>query len=369
MHPLLVKQLKSLGITPEETFITREQLQRLLVQIDATYEKSQEQEQLLHDQTPYKREMTGSEGDSLLNAFSKSFKHHYIFYTYDTEGNLTYISDSLHSILGYEPEAFLHHYRDYLTDDPINSHIQKWMKKVLQGGEVEPYIVSVYHRNGGVRYLELTEVAMENSLGNPVLVGGIARDVTSQCEAQEALDKVAMHDTLTGILNRYSFYQEIEKALKVAKKYQERVTLLFIDLDHFKEVNDQYGHHIGDELLGIVVERIEHILRKNDIFARLGGDEFIVVLSNVAEENVIKVTEKILETIRKPYRVKGHELRISGSIGIATYPEDAIVSKKLIRAADRAMYQAKDAGRDCYRKAGNQGAYSGFNYTLTNHRV
>jgi len=156
-----------------------------------------------------------------------------------------------------------------------------------------------------------------------------------------------MHDFLTGLPNRQNLYSKMELLIAESKRYKSRFALLFIDLDNFKNINDSLGHHIGDELLKKVTQRVQASLRESDILARLGGDEFIILLNDVkSEEEVLKVISKELELFRKEWQINSHKLLISCSIGVAMFPGDGDTIEDLMKNADIAMYRAKELGRD-----------------------
>jgi diguanylate cyclase (GGDEF)-like protein/PAS domain S-box-containing protein len=175
------------------------------------------------------------------------------------------------------------------------------------------------------------------------------RDLSERKEFEETLRHRATHDQLTGLPNRWLFNLQLKQALAHAKRSGRRVAALFLDLDDFKTVNDSFGHGMGDELLVQVGERLRGALRDNDTLARLGGDEFAILLSDMGTvDEAMNVAEKLLQALDVPYRLENQDIRASGSIGLAIYPDDALDSESLLRYADLAMYQAKRAGRGTF---------------------
>ncbi len=169
-------------------------------------------------------------------------------------------------------------------------------------------------------------------------------------ESREELEHMARHDVLTGLPNRRAFQERLEHALSRAQRSGERFALFFIDVDNFKGINDRFGHQGGDAVLKIVALRLLAITRKADAIARLGGDEFVVLLDNPTQrEDVIVIAEKLLESVRSPILHRGTELQVGFSIGISMYPDDGRTAADLMARADRAMYDAKDAGRNGFR--------------------
>jgi diguanylate cyclase (GGDEF)-like protein/PAS domain S-box-containing protein len=175
-------------------------------------------------------------------------------------------------------------------------------------------------------------------------------EVIDRMQAEERVWQIAHHDTLTGLPNRSLFQDRAQQALVQAGRSGQRVAVLFIDLDRFKQINDSLGHEVGDIFLKGVAARLAAAVRQSDTVARLGGDEFVVLAQQVnGAEDVRRIAGKILGNLREPIAAGGHELHASASIGVAIYPEDASDLAALLRAADTAMYAAKAAGRNDYR--------------------
>jgi len=176
------------------------------------------------------------------------------------------------------------------------------------------------------------------------------RTEVNMLKQKEALNYQAHHDSLTGLPNRVLFNDRLECALEESKRNKTKLALLFIDLDHFKEINDSLGHSIGDEVLKVVTDRLNGLMRGSDTIARLGGDEFTVVVNNLNEvQDSSILANKILEVLAKPIVVNKHELYVSSSIGISLYPNDGEGAQNLLKYADAAMYRAKDEGRNNFQ--------------------
>jgi len=185
--------------------------------------------------------------------------------------------------------------------------------------------------------------------GKHILIA-MFRDISSEKRAHEKLEQMANYDALTTLPNRILFHDRLIHAVEQAKRRQNTVGLLFIDLDRFKIINDSLGHHIGDLLLIKTAKRIRNCIREGDTVARLGGDEFTIINEDIlSEEESINVAIRINEEIRKPFLIEGKEHFISTSIGITFFPQDATKVDELIRHADTAMYNAKDQGGDNYQ--------------------
>ena len=175
-------------------------------------------------------------------------------------------------------------------------------------------------------------------------------DITARRNAELELQKEANFDQLTQLPNRRLFMDRLSQALKRSHREKTLTALMFMDLDHFKEVNDSLGHDVGDMLLVQVAQRLRHCVRDFDTVGRLGGDEFVIVLSDLQDvSHVERVARQVLARLSEPFCLSDTPSLISGSIGVAIYPSDATTALDLIKCADHAMYLSKDAGRNCFR--------------------
>jgi len=178
-------------------------------------------------------------------------------------------------------------------------------------------------------------------------VVGTARNITERKLMEDQNWYQANYDLLTGLPNRRFFLDRLEQEIKHAARIGVRTALLFIDLDHFKEANDQYGHDAGDLLLRLVTERLRSCIRETDTVARMGGDEFTVILPDLIDTKYVElVAGKILTELARPFQIFDNTLHLSASIGITLSPQDASTPEDLIKNADQAMYMAKNAGRN-----------------------
>jgi diguanylate cyclase (GGDEF)-like protein/PAS domain S-box-containing protein len=199
-----------------------------------------------------------------------------------------------------------------------------------------------------------SEIPVELSLAMPhatqnegLVFYGFVRDISERRRGEEQLTFMAYHDALTELPNRILAEEQIELALARARRSDGAVALMFIDLDGFKEVNDQLGHAVGDQLLAGVAARLRSVLRDSDLLARHGGDEFLVLLADLPADAVVgveNVGSKLLDSLREPFDLAGRKLRTGASVGVSLYPADAEDTETLVRHADAAMYIAKAAG-------------------------
>jgi len=177
----------------------------------------------------------------------------------------------------------------------------------------------------------------------------IIRDITDRKRQERKLTFLAMHDHLTGLPNRTLFADRLHQAIVLAGRKKHFVSVMYLDLDHFKHINDTYGHGTGDELLKAVGARLKDALRETDTVARMGGDEFILLLSDLKrKEDTVKIARKIIAALRSPLDAGGRLVQITPSIGISVYPDDGDTFEILAKNADLAMYHAKENGRNSY---------------------
>jgi diguanylate cyclase (GGDEF)-like protein len=174
-------------------------------------------------------------------------------------------------------------------------------------------------------------------------------EIEERVRAEERVAFLASHDALTGLPNRRTQQERFEQAVAHAAQTGSKVALLFIDLDHFKDVNDTLGHPAGDALLCEIAQRLQAILRDCDSVCRQGGDEFVLLLGEIADRNVAsRIAGRVLQALSEPVLLEGREIRVGGSIGISLYPEHGKAFEPLISRADKALYRAKHDGRSRY---------------------
>jgi diguanylate cyclase (GGDEF)-like protein len=213
--------------------------------------------------------------------------------------------------------------------------------------------------SGGVRWVHALGRPVRNAEGVTVMLRGTVRDITLQREADEHIRRLAHFDALTGLPNRSLFTQLLARALVQARRRSTPVAVLFIDLDGFKEVNDQLGHDAGDALLVAFASRLTSALRRSDVTgrlrppdaaARLGGDEFVVLIDDYVDlSQVVAVAHRILGTTTAPFQLANARRTLTASIGIAQFPHDGDSLDSLMKRADSAMYAAKQSGKNTFR--------------------
>jgi len=276
-------------------------------------------------------------------------------YIIDIENfNYLYVNSGACQSLGYTKEEFSH-----MNIFDINSQLTFDIAQVMKEKLIEnkKYVNKTIHkRKDGTlyhvqAYMHLIQYKGKNAY--VIFDTDISKNVEDEKklqEQQQVLYHQAHHDNLTGLPNRTLFHDRLEQTIVASKRHKTSFALLFIDLDHFKTINDSLGHHIGDEVLIEASNRLQNCIREEDSIARLGGDEFTVILKDTKNINDISnIAQNIIDAMKKAIEVKTHALYISASIGISLYPNDATTSNILIKYADTAMYKAKDEGRDNYQ--------------------
>ncbi len=233
-----------------------------------------------------------------------------------------------------------------LGEQPIDDILTR----VLNGETVSlsetSYVVPGTDRQG---WIAASYRPQYDSKGKVSGVIGNVRDLTERKRAEQQIEYQAYHDALTGLANRRLFQEHLTLAIALAQRRRRPVAVLFLDLDHFKVVNDSLGHTLGDTLLREIATRLKSSVREGDVVARVGGDEFTIVLQELEKkEDAAAMAQRVLRIIAEPIDVEGHRLYITTSIGITVYPEDGEDAETLLKNADNAMYRAKAVGRNTY---------------------
>lgn len=272
----------------------------------------------------------------------------------DFRGHVTYLNRAAETLTGFrQKEAFgrpigevfrfVHAVSKQPIDSPATGSIIENQKK-----SVDEHCLLLRHENTLVP-VDVSATPIHDRLGGVVGSVLVAHDVTAARELSDRLARLALYDQLTGLPNRTLFADRLDQAISHAKRGGHSFSLLFIDLDNFKEVNDSLGHQAGDQLLQIAADRLVRCVRDSDTVSRQGGDEFLALLIDCGDLSAaMGCAQKFIETLSEPYAIDGKQLRLSATVGIALYPYDATDALSLVRAADTAMYRAKFAGRGRY---------------------
>jgi diguanylate cyclase (GGDEF)-like protein/PAS domain S-box-containing protein len=257
-------------------------------------------------------------------------------------------NDSFARMLGYEnrEDVLSHSFWEFYARKEERESFLFRLREQQAMTNVE---ASFKKRNGSPLWV-LMNITMLPSATKSFFMEGTLIDITDRKTAEEQVAYQAYHDALTGLPNRSLFRDRLNQALTHAQRHKVGLAVLFLDLDHFKLINDTLGHSIGDWLLKEVSMRLKTSVRDGDTVARLGGDEFTILLPEVSRsEDAAHVAQKILDTISSPLRWDNHDVYVTTSIGISLSPSDGIDSETLIKSADNAMYRAKELGRNNYQ--------------------
>ena len=267
------------------------------------------------------------------------------FYEADLSGNLLFFNDALYRMLGYARERLIGMNFRELMDRGTTEKAFRIFRKAYETGQAQKGIGwRLVRKDGSACHIEISVSLIRNLAGEIIGFRGVARNISE-------LIYLVYHDSLTGLYNRKAFFERLRETLTIAQRDQQEKNIFYLDLDEFKRVNDEYGHHVGDEVLKEVAVRLKSSLRETDYICRIGGDEFVVILNNLKDESrPEEAARRVLEALSRPYRVQGHDIDfITPSIGISTYPKDSDNVETLIRCADIAMFKAKRKdGGGCY---------------------
>lgn len=267
----------------------------------------------------------------------------------DVDGTILNINPAFTEITGYSLEEVVGKNHDFLNAGRQDEAFYKAMWQAIQATGRWQGEVWNKRKNGEVYVEWLSINTIYNEDGTPHRRVSLFSDITKKKETEELVWKQANFDALTGLPNRRMFLDRLEQEIKKSHRANQRMALMLLDLDHFKEINDTLGHDIGDSLLQEAANRLVGCVRETDTVARLGGDEFTVILGSLYEsKDVERVYQSILSRLAEPFQLGNEVAYVSVSIGITLYPEDATSMDELLKNADQAMYEAKSQGRNRY---------------------
>ena len=242
------------------------------------------------------------------------------------------------------------HFRVFRNGRALETHELPVQMAAFRGIEVRDFEEDIVFDDGSIRHLIGNAAPLRDAGGK--VYGAVAAfiDITARRNMEEQIRRMAHFDSLTSLPNRILLMDRLEQALAVSQRNQSKTAVIFMDLDHFKDINDNLGHHVGDMLLQQVAERIRASLREVDTVSRLGGDEFVMVLPELRHaDDAALIAQKLLRSLASEFFVAGEKVNITPSLGISIHPENGSDAGMLIRIADKAMYHAKQAGRNTFR--------------------
>ncbi|MDQ1912351.1 sensor domain-containing diguanylate cyclase [Paenibacillus sp. GD4] len=266
----------------------------------------------------------------------------------DSNGRISYVSPSLPTFFRRTAEAYAGtSWIDWVheNDRPV---LEQSVLRLLRNGQPFTQEYRLPLSDGTYLWLEGKGTVLPS--GDPQAYAAIySRDISRLKQHEEQLTKLAYYDALTGLPNRRLFQDRYSQLLLSSKRYGHRLGILYLDLDDFKQINDQYGHSYGDEFLRLVAARLHHSIRDPDTVCRVGGDEFVMLLQRFeTKEDLGRIAVRVIEALNHPFELNGYTIRVTCSIGGASFPEDATDGEQLLRRADNAMYEAKKIGKNNY---------------------
>ncbi|RBW50626.1 EAL domain-containing protein [Marinobacter sp. F3R11] len=287
-----------------------------------------------------------------------------IVFMLDANGRFCFINSKVESMLGYKPNELCgRNFRCILDDRDVARGIYAFNAPDISADNPRTLEVRLKTRGSrqATRHFEVTAFPVDpqtwthnhraqgGGSGQNACYYGTARDVTERKEAEAFINFQAYHDLLTRLPNRALFKDRLELAITHARREEQTLAVMFLDLDRFKIINDTLGHAMGDRLLQAVTQRLESCLRKGDTLSRFGGDEFTLLLPSIrSPEDASQIARKLIKTLKTPFLLGEHEVFVGVSIGIAIYPDAGDSMDQLIQNADIAMYHVKAKGKDSY---------------------
>jgi len=267
----------------------------------------------------------------------------------EASGEIINVNPAFTAITGYRPDEVLGKLPSMMKSGRHDKTFYKNMWQDIESNGCWSGEVWDRHKTGIIYPKSLTINAVKDTHAKVIQYIGIFSDITPEKDAEKKLQHMAFYDSLTQLPNRTLYKERLEQELRIAKRRNEHLAVLFLDLDRFKYINDTLGHATGDELLVEASQRISECVRESDTVARLGGDEFTVILSNTHDtQSIEKISRAIINSISKKFIIKDNDVNIGVSIGIALYPKNGDNYGDLIKNADAAMYKAKEAGRNTF---------------------
>ena len=273
---------------------------------------------------------------------------------WDIDTESLYWSDAIYGMFGYQVGEITPSYERFCNavhpDD--RARVRAGEVRCIETGENHDEEYRIIRPDGGVRWLRETGNIVRNAEGVAIKMIGVVRDITAEKAWASELHQMAHNDALTGLPNRLVLEQRLCVALEQARTCNGRVTLIFIDLNGFKTINDQHGHAVGDRVLAVIAARLKQLSRAADTVARIGGDEFVMVVEGGRDGEESALCERIIQALSGPIRLDAITVQVGSSLGVAVYPHHAAGMDTLLQRADLAMYDAKRSGNNQYRLGG-----------------
>ncbi len=266
------------------------------------------------------------------------------------DGTITSWNQGAANVYGYAAGEAIGRNIRFVIPQERHAEVDWILARIARGEDVRSLETERVKKDGSRIIVDLVVSPTRDLTGKVIGASAIARDVTDQKRIEQDLVRAARFDSLTGLPNRWSFVEALERAIADARRWGRNFAVLFLDLDHFKDINDTLGHPVGDQLLQGVGERLRETLRDTDTVARFGGDEFAVISTDVHEPaGVAILAERLLTAVNRPFSINGNDVRSGTSVGIAVFGPDAPDAETVLSYADIALYRAKSEGRGTFR--------------------
>lgn len=273
-----------------------------------------------------------------------------VMFTFDKKQNIVSVNKAFETLLGWTADELVKDKSISIILEEDKEDLGKIIEIVKCGETVTTHEVKRITKNGEIIFFLGSFSPLYDRNGD--WDGGVVvyKDITERKKYEDILKELALHDPLTGLPNRTYFSQCLKIEMKKAKRAKLLLSVFVLDIDHFKEINDSYGHDIGDEVLKEFATRVKSAIRKNDFLARIGGDEFVILLPELTEKkNVTEIADRIQQCLRDKWNIADEKIKITSSIGISFYNQFDLEEKTIFKNADLALYEAKEKGRNNYQ--------------------
>lgn len=260
---------------------------------------------------------------------------------------IVYVNPAFEELMGYKSDEVIGESPRILNGADTDRQALYRIRKALREGKGVRTEILKYNKQGRERWLDINIVPLRDDSGEITHFASIERDLTRYKKRERQLVNMALFDSLTGALSRPAFFQHAEKEFTRSQRYNRPLSVMMVDIDHFKKINDEYGHQSGDNVLEIFSEAMQEEIRSTDFIGRIGGEEFALLLPDTTIKEASYLAERVRARITKyPYLAGDMLIEVTASLGVAELNSDDREFNEILQRADEAMYQAKQAGRN-----------------------